>query len=63
VEGGFLLNVVIRKGAAVLELLSGEDETLLIRWDALLVLDLTLDVVDGVAGLNLEGDSLARDWR
>mmetsp|Transcript_23860 Transcript_23860/g.49945 ORF Transcript_23860/g.49945 Transcript_23860/m.49945 type:complete len:257 (+) Transcript_23860:233-1003(+) len=59
VEGGFLLDVVVGEGAAVLELLSGEDETLLIRGDALLVLDLGLDVVDGVGGLDVEGDGLS----
>ena len=59
VKGGLLLDVVVSKSAAVLELLAGEDETLLIRGDALLVLDLLLDVVDGIARLNLKGDSLA----
>lgn len=44
VEGRLLLDVVVRKGAAVLELLAGEDETLLVRGDALLVLDLGLDL-------------------
>ena len=39
VEGRLLLNVIIRKGAAVLELLSSEDKTLLIGWDSFLVLD------------------------
>jgi len=59
VEGGFLLDVVVAEGAAVLELLAREDETLLIRGDALLVLDLGLDVVDRVRGLDIEGDGLA----
>jgi hypothetical protein len=59
VEGGFLLDVVVGKGAAVLQLLAGEDETLLVRGDALLVLDLGLHVVDRVRGLDLEGDGLA----
>ena len=58
-KGGLLLDVVIRKSAAVLELLASEDKTLLIGRDALLVLDLSLDVVDGVGRLNLEGDGLA----
>ena len=58
-EGGLLLNVIVGEGAAVLELLSGEDETLLVGWDALLVLDLCLDVVDGVGRLDVEGDGLA----
>ncbi len=59
-EGGLLLGVVVQKGAAVFQLLAGKDQTLLIRWDALLVLDLRLDVVDGVARLDIEGDNLAR---
>lgn len=46
---------------AVLELLAGEDEALLVRGDALLVLDLGLYVVDGVAALNLKRDRLARE--
>ena len=48
VEGRLLLDVVVRKGSAVLELLTGEDQTLLIRRDALLVLNLGLDVIDSV---------------
>ena len=39
---------VVREGSAVLELLSGEDQSLLVWGDAFLVLDLRLDVVDGV---------------
>ena len=58
-EGGLLLDVVVRESAAVLELLSGEDKTLLVRWDSLLVLDFGLDIVDGVARLDFEGDGLA----
>jgi len=61
VQGGFLLNVVVAKGAAVLKLLSGEDKTLLIRGNTFLVLDLGLDVVDGVRGLDIEGDGFACD--
>jgi hypothetical protein len=41
-------------------LLSSEDQTLLVRGDSLLVLDLGLDIVDRIGGLDLEGDSLAR---
>merc|ERR1711959_760959 len=58
-EGRLLLDVVIRKGAAVLELLAGEDEALLVRGDTLLVLDLGLDVLDGVGGLDVQSDGLA----
>ena len=41
-----------------LELLASEDQALLVG-DALLVLDLGLDVVDGVGRLDLESDGLA----
>merc|ERR1711879_94146 len=51
VEGGLLLDVVVREGAAVLELLAGEDQTLLVWGNSLLVLDLGLDIVDGVGRL------------
>ena len=60
VEGGLLLDVVIRKGAAILQLLASKDQALLIRWDPLLILDLGLDIVNGVTCLNVEGDGLAR---
>ena len=58
-ESGLLLDVVVGEGSAVLELLASEDQSLLIRRDTLLVLDLGLNVLDGVSGLNVEGDGLA----
>ena len=60
VKGRFLLDVVIRKGTAVFQLLASEDQALLVGRDAFLVLDLSLDIVDGVTGLNVQGDRLAR---
>jgi hypothetical protein len=45
VESRLLLDVVVGKGTAVLELLAGEDQALLVRGNALLVLDLGLDIV------------------
>ena len=58
-KGRFLLDVVIREGAAILKLLAGENQALLVRRNALLVLNLGLDIVDGVRRLNLKGDGLA----
>ena len=58
VQSRLLLDVVIRESTPVLELLSGKNETLLIRRDTFLVLDLGLDVVDRVRRLNIERDSL-----
>lgn len=60
-KGGFLLDVVIGKSTTVFKLLSSEDEALLVGWDSFLILDLALDVVDGIGGLNLKGDGLAGD--
>ena len=60
-ESRLLLNVVVAQSATILELLSSEDESLLVGWDALLVLNLSLDVVDSVRGLDLKGDSLASE--
>ena len=61
VKGGFLLDVVIAQGASIFQLLSGKDKTLLIRRDSFLVLDLCLDVVDGVRWLDIKSDGLACD--
>lgn len=36
VEGGLLLDVIVRKGASILELLASEDETLLVGGDSLM---------------------------
>jgi len=59
VKSGFLLNIVVRKGSSVFKLLTSEDKSLLIRRDTFLVLDLGLDVLNGVRRLNIEGDGLA----
>ena len=57
-QGRLLLDVVVGERAAVLELLAGEDEALLVRGDALLVLDLRLDVLDGIVALDFERNRL-----
>merc|ERR1712077_52942 len=57
-ESALLLNVVVRKGPAILQLLSSKDQPLLVWGDALLVLDLGLDILNGVRRLHLQGDGL-----
>jgi hypothetical protein len=61
VKGRLLLNVVVREGSAVFKLLTSKDQTLLVRGNALLVLDLRLNVVDSIRRLNLKGDSFASE--
>jgi hypothetical protein len=63
VKGGLLLDVVVGQGAAILKLLSSEDQTLLVRGNSLLVLDLALDIVNGIGRLDLKSDGLAGDCR
>ena len=61
VESALLLNVVVRESAAILELLASKDQALLVGGNALFVLDLRLDIVDGVRRLHLQSDRLARE--
>lgn len=62
VQGGLFLDVVVGQGAAILQLFAREYQPLLVRWDAFLVLDLGLDILDGVTGLDLKSDGLADVW-
>jgi len=57
-EGGLLLDVVVGEGSTVFELLSSEDESLLIRWDTFLVLNLGLYILNSVGWLDIKGDGL-----
>ena len=41
-EGALLLNVVVRESPAVLQLLAGEDQSLLVRRNAFLVLQIKM---------------------
>ena len=59
VKGGLFLDVVVAQSAAVFELFPGENESLLVWWDSLLVLNFSLDVLNGVAGLDFESDGLS----
>lgn len=56
--GHTFLDVVVGEGASVLQLLAGEDQSLLVWRDAFLILDLGLDVLDGVGRLHLQSDGL-----
>merc|ERR1712217_639318 len=57
-EGGLLLDVVVRKSSSIFQLLSSKDQPLLVWGNALLVLDLGLDILNGVRRLHLQGDGL-----
>ena len=52
----FILNIVIGEGPTILKLLSSEYKPLFIGRDAFLVLDLSLNILDGVRWLNVQSD-------
>jgi len=58
-QSGLLLDVVVGQSAAIFQLLASKDQPLLIWGDPLLVLDLRLDILNSVRGLDLEGDGLS----
>ena len=60
VQRALLLDVVVGERPSVFKLLSGEDQTLLVWGNTFLVLNLRLDIVDGVGRLHLKGDGLSR---
>lgn len=60
-DGRFFLDVVIREGSVVFELLSGENKTLLVGWDGLFILDLVLEILYGVGWFHVQGDVLSSE--
>ena len=59
VQGRLLLDVVVGQSAAIFQLFAGKDQTLLVRRNSFLVLNLGFHIFDGVVGLHLQGDGLA----
>jgi len=53
-ERRLFLDVVVRKGSAILKLLSGEDKSLLIWRNTFLVLDFGLDIFNGVSWFDIQ---------
>jgi len=56
VKSRFLLDVVVAQRASIFKLLSGKNQTLLVRWDTFLVLDFCLDIIDCIRRFHLKGD-------
>jgi len=55
-EGRLLLDIVVSQGSSVFKLLPCKDQSLLIRWYPLLVLDLRLDIGNGIRGLHIKSN-------
>ncbi|KAG6556714.1 hypothetical protein Mapa_001657 [Marchantia paleacea] len=60
-ESGLLLDVVVRKSTAIFELLTREDQPLLVRGNSFLVLNLSLHVINGVGTFHLQSNRLTRE--
>ncbi|KAI6354634.1 hypothetical protein MCOR25_011262 [Pyricularia grisea] len=58
-QSRLLLDIVVRQSPAILQLLTREDQALLVRRNTLLVLNLGFDVVDRVGRFNLECNCFA----
>merc|ERR1712042_283444 len=58
-QSGLLLDVVIRESSTILKLFASKDQPLLVWGNAFLILDLSLDIFNGIRWFNLEGDGLA----
>jgi len=56
VQGRFFLDVVVTQSSSIFQLLTSEDQSLLIRWNSFLVLDLSLNIVDGVRWFHIQSD-------
>jgi len=60
-EGALLLDVVVRKRTRILQLLSSEDQTLLLWGNSFFVLNFGLDIRNGVIWLHIKSDGLSRE--
>ena len=57
----FLLDIVITQGPSILQLFPGKNQPLLIRWNPFLVLDLRLDIVNGIGRFDIQRDGFSRE--
>merc|ERR550519_1310060 len=60
-KSGLFLDVVIRQGPAIFELFSSKDQSLLVWGDSLFILDLSLDIFNGVRRFHLQSDGLSSE--
>ncbi len=58
-KSGLLLDVIVRKSTPILELLAGENQSLLVWGNPFLVLDLRLHIINSIGRLDFKSDRLA----
>merc|ERR1711931_414590 len=57
-KGALFLDVVVRQSSSIFQLFSSKDQPLLIWRDTFLILDLGLNVLNGITRLHLQSDGL-----
>lgn len=62
-KGGFLLDVVIRQSTTIFQLFTSKNQSLLIRWNSFLILNLSLNIVNRIIRLNIERDCFSCNTR
>merc|ERR1719384_950277 len=56
-ESRFLLDIVIGKSSTIFQLLTSENQTLLVRRNTFLILNFLLDILNGVTRFNIQSNS------
>merc|ERR1712001_536674 len=56
VKSGFFLDVIVGQSSAIFQLFSSKNQTLLIWRNSFLVLDLCLDIFNGIRGFNFKSN-------
>ena len=59
IDGGFLLNVVVRKTSALMKCLAGKHQQLFIRWNTFFFLNLGLDISDSITLIDIKSNGLS----
>ena len=59
-QSTLLLDIIIRECTAILQLFPSKNQSLLVRWNSLLILNLTLDVINGIRRFHFKRDRFAR---
>ena len=60
-DGRFFLDIVVSESSVGVKLFAGKDKSLLVSWDALFVLELSLHGSNSVWLFNVEGKSFASE--
>ena len=58
-ESGLFLDIIVSQGSSIFQLFTSEDKSLLIGWDSFLILNLGLNILNGVRLFDIQSNSLS----